>query len=133
MSWEKITETYEGPAAVDLSDYQNKFVIVTTGGAVTITAGAAAKCLGVLLNAPALGDAALVATAGYPKIRAGAGGLALEDYVTNEHIGAADTGKGIATTTVRQRVRGICVFPATAEDDLGTIRLVDFCVPDAHA
>lgn len=133
MAWERVTETYEEKAAVDLSAYQHKFVIITTGGEVTITAAGAAKCLGVLQNKPAAGEAALVAVGGYSKIRAGAGGLALNDYVTNEHIGAADTGKGIATTTVRQLVRGICVETATAEDDLGVIRLVDFCVPDAHA
>jgi hypothetical protein len=133
MSYENVTETYSGPAAVDLSTYQFKFVIIGAAGIVTITAGAAAKCLGVLQNAPALGDTAVVAIAGRTKIRAGAGGLALNDYVTNEHIGAADTGKGIATTTIRQPVRGICVKTATAEDDLGVIRLVDFCIPDAHA
>lgn len=133
MSWEKPTELYSGPAAVDLSAYQFKFVIITTAGAVAITAAAATQCLGVLQNAPTLGQAAEVAIGGVSKIRAGAGGLALNDYVTNEHIGAADTGKGIATTTIRQPVRGICVKTATSEDDLGAIRLVDFCVPDAHA
>lgn len=110
----------------DLSNDQYRFVVIdATAKKVRRPDAANEKAAGVLQNAPKSGAAAVVRIEGISKIRA-AGVLAINAMVTPEYVDAADAGKGLATTTAGDYVRGIVVEGAAAEDDLGSIRLVDF-------
>jgi hypothetical protein len=78
-----------------------------------------------LQNNPALGEAAQVRIEGISKLRAG-GAITEGAMVTAEYVSAADAGKGLATTSAGDYVRGLCVQAAGAEDVLASVRLVNF-------
>jgi len=111
----------------DLSNDQYRFVVIdATTGKVRRPDAANEKAIGVLQNAPAAGEAAVVRVEGVSKLQAAAGGLTLNSMITAEYVSAADAGKGLITTTAGDYVRGIVIGAAAAEDDLGSVRLVDF-------
>jgi hypothetical protein len=87
--------------------------------------GATERPHGILQNAPALGEAAQVRIEGISKLRAG-GALTEGALIKAEYVSAADAGKGLATTSAGDYIRGLCVEPAGAEDVLASVRLVDF-------
>lgn len=118
--------TYE--ANEDLSSDQYRFVVLDpTTKKVRRPDSANEISLGVLQNAPAQGEAAVVRVEGISKIRA-AGALAVNAKVTPEYVNATDAGKGKATTTAGDYVRGIVVEPVDAEDELAAIRLTEFYI-----
>lgn len=112
------------PAAEDLTGDQFRFVVLEAGK-VRRPDSASERALGVLQNRPAAGQAAQVRTNGVSKLVAG-GAINENAQVKAEYVSASDAGKGLATTTTGDKVRGICVLPATAEDALCSVRLVDF-------
>ncbi len=113
-------------AAEDLTADQFKFVVLDAGK-VRRPDTAAERALGVLQNKPAAGQAAQVRVAGISKLVAG-GAITENANVKAEYVSAADAGKGLATITAGDKVRGICVAAASAEDALCSVRLVDFQV-----
>lgn len=120
-----LKESYE--AAEDLSNDQFRFVVKdATSGKIRRPDAANEKALGILQNAPnAAGKEAVVAIIGISKIQA-AGALTINAMVTPEYVSATDAGKGLATTTAGDYVRGIVVEAASVEDELASVHLVDF-------
>lgn len=112
------------PAAEDLSGDQFRFVVLASGK-VRRPDSAAERALGVLQNKPAAGQPAQVRIAGITKLVAG-GAIPENASVKLEYASATDAGKGLATVTAGELVRGICVAAASAEDALCSVRLVDF-------
>lgn len=112
------------PAAEDLSADQFRFVVLASGK-VRRPDSTAERPHGILQNTPVAGEAAQVRIAGISKLRAG--GAITEGAMTKaEYVSAADAGKGAATTSAGDYIRGICVEPAGAEDVLASVRLADF-------
>jgi len=124
MSTEQRILDVSYPAAEDLSADQFRFVVLASGQVRRPDSGTE-RPLGVLQNNPAAGEAASVRIEGISKLRAG--GAITEGALTKlEYISAADAGKGLATTSAGDYIRGLCVQAAGAEDVLASVRLVDF-------
>lgn len=92
---------YTGPgvdltraAGADLSTKQFYIVKLNTSGQVVLADTAGEKCFGVLQNAPASGEAALVRVFGVSKVKSGASFTNANSYVQNTTAGKAD----VATT-----------------------------------
>jgi hypothetical protein len=112
------------PAAEDLSADQFKFIVLA-GGLVRRPDSGTERALGILQNNPAAGQAAQVRIEGVSKLIAG--GVVTENALVKlEYVSASDSGKGLATTTANDAVRGVCVEAAGAEGALCGVRLVDF-------
>lgn len=128
MAWENSILDISVEAAEDLSSDKYRYVVIdATSKKARRPDAANEKAIGILQNAPASGEAAAIRTDGFSKLVA-AGQLAVNAMVTAEYVDAADAGKGLATTTGGDYVRGIVVEAAGAEDDLAVVRLVDFQV-----
>ena len=124
MSTEQRILDVSYPAAEDLSADQFKFVVLDAGK-VRRPDTATERPLGVLQNKPAANQAAQVRIEGVSKLVAG-GAVGENAAVKAEYVSAGDAGKGLATTTSGDKVRGLCVAAASAEDALCSVRLVDF-------
>jgi len=111
-------------AAEDLNADQFRFVVLASGK-VRRPDSAAERPHGILQNNPAAGEAAQVRIEGISKLRAG-GAITEGAMVKLEYVSAADAGKGLATTSAGDYIRGLSVEPAGAEDVLCNVRLVDF-------
>jgi hypothetical protein len=112
-------------ATEDLSTHQYRFVVQSDNDHVRMADSASEWELGILQNAPASGEVATVRLSGVSKLVAGSGGLARGAAVALEYVGAADNGKGIATTTNSDIVRARCIYAAGSEDDVATVLLTD--------
>lgn len=113
-------------AAEDLTNDQYRFVVIdATTEKVRRPDAANEKAVGILQNAPNLGEAAVVRIEGISKLQA-AGTIAVNAMITPEYVSAADAGKGLATTTAGDFVRAFALEAASAEDQLIAVRLVDF-------
>lgn len=113
-------EAYE-----DLSAMQHRFVTLQGDESVRMLDSASEWPVGILQNAPAKGETAVVRVSGVSKLAAGAGGLSLGSCVAAEYVGAADNGKGVVTTAAGANVRARVLKAATAEDNLGSVLLTD--------
>lgn len=122
MAIEHVILTMGGPANADLSAAQYKCVVLAADGSWDLPKTAiTAKSIGVLQNAPKLGEECVVAVAGITKAWAAAA-MANGVSVAPEWISDVDSGKvQVAVTT--QYPFGIVVFPSGAEDDLCSILL----------
>jgi len=78
---------------------------------------------GILQNAPASGEAAVVRISGISKIVA-ADAISENAAIAAEWVDATDAGKGITTTTDNHFIIGFCVEAAGAENDLAGIHIV---------
>jgi hypothetical protein len=125
-----LTETYL--AAEDLSSDQFRFVRLNASDPDKVERPNAAndKIIGVLQNAPAAGEEAVVMEIGRSKIQA-AGAIAIDAWVTAQYVSATDAGKALTTTTDKDVVSGQCVKPAGAEDDLAEIIITRFTLSAA--
>ena len=103
-------------AAADLSANQYYFVKFDANGEIVLCDGITDKALGVLQNAPKLGQEALITTYGNTKIVASA---ALSD---GDAVAPTADGKAqVAVST--QFARGRIVGASTADEDIATINL----------
>jgi hypothetical protein len=109
----------------DLSAMQHRFVTLQDDGSVRMLDSGSEWPAGILQNAPAQGETAVVRVSGVSKLAAGAGGLTRGACVAAEYIGASDNGKGIVTTTGGANVRARVLLAATAEDNLASVLLTD--------
>jgi len=114
------------PAAEDLGADQFKFVVLDAGKVRRPDSGTE-RALGVLQNKPAANQAAQVRLEGITKLVAG-GAISENAQVKAEYVSGTDAGKGLATTSSGDKVRGLCVAAASAEDALCSVRLVDFTI-----
>ena len=110
-------------ASADLSDYQYRFVkLSTTDDTVTYNDSSATRPYGVLQNAPESGEVAVVRVSGESLLDS----TATSGFAANALVMSDSAGKGIASASAGY-VAGIVVTPAVASlyDNLITVKLVD--------
>jgi len=125
MAIEHIILTLGGPAAADLRLYQYRSVVQGADGTWNLPKTAVtAKAVGILQNAPNLGEECVVAPLGGGISKAHAAtALANGTIVAPEWVDdVGDSGKVITCATT-QFPLGIVVFPSDAEDDLCSVLL----------
>jgi len=105
-----------------LATHQYRFVHLADDNTVDLLDSATEYPIGILQNAPALGEVAVVRVAGVSKLVMN-DAVAVGTKVKAEYVGAADNGKGDAADTAKDNVRGICVMASGAEDDVGAVLL----------
>ncbi len=126
MAWDLPQTIISFEAAEDLSANQYRFVVLANATTVRRPDATTELSVGVLQNAPVAGENANVCVDGFTKI-VGGEDLLINEEVKAEYIDAGDAGKGIVPAgTATHRVRGVVVVPTAAEDELATIRLVDY-------
>ncbi len=109
-------------AAEDLSGMQFQFVHQASDTTVDLLDSGAELSLGVLQNAPEIGETATVRIAGTSKLVMN-DAVAVGVMVKAEYVGATDNGKGDAVDTDADPGRGLCIKATAAEDDVGAILL----------
>jgi hypothetical protein len=109
-------------AQEDLSNDQYRFVILTSTG-VRRPNSEVEVALGILQNAPAIGQAANVRIHGTSKLRMN-GALGIGGFVLPEYVDAADAGKGKTAAAALAYARGLVIEASGAEDDLASVLLV---------
>lgn len=109
-------------AAEDLSAMQYRFVHQASDSTVDMVDSGTEFPVGILQNAPAAGEIAVVRVAGVSKLVMNAA-VAVGDGVKCEYVGATDNGKGDAADTDGDIERGRCIQAAGAEDDVGAVIL----------
>ncbi|MGD9504559.1 MAG: hypothetical protein AB7W37_06590 [Syntrophobacteraceae bacterium] len=107
-------------AAEDLSNDQYRIVVLDTG-AVRRPNATTDVPLGVLQNAPASGEAAVVRVMGVSKVRFGEA-VAENEWVKLEYVSATDAGKGMDADVALDLAIGRCL-KGGAEDELGEVLL----------
>ena len=109
-------------AAEDLSSHQFCFVHQASDETVDLVDSATEFPLGILQNAPADGEIAVVRVAGTSKLVMN-DAVAVGTSVKVEYVGATDNGKGDAADTNADLTRGVCIQATGAEDDVGAVLL----------
>jgi hypothetical protein len=109
MSQSSTVDTLTFTAAADLSDWQYRLVFVAGTGLVNKRTTEGGFCIGVLLNKPAEGEAAVVAIAGRTKVYAGAN-VSAGQYVKCETNGGIKAGGAYGTGHI---MVGQCVKSAS--------------------
>jgi len=111
-------------AGESLTADQYKFVVLdSTTGKVRRPDSAAEVLLGVLQNAPASGEAAVIRIQGISQLEMNAA-VAIGKLVSAEYVGAADAGKGQDAGINWEFARGIVLEASAAEDDLASVMLI---------
>ena len=121
--------SFEADEALTTDQY-HIVVLDATSGKVRRPNAATDIPLGILQNAPAVGEAAVVALigcGGISKVVTGAAALAIGAIVGMEYIGATDAGKAIAAVATMYPV-GVVVEASSAEDDLAAVILCPLTV-----
>jgi hypothetical protein len=116
------------PAAESLVNDQYRFVVLTSAGTVRRPDTASEIALGVLQNAPAINEAAVVRVFGVSKVVAN-GVIAIGTFVGPEYVGAADAGKCQDDTAIPAYARGIVIEDSAAEDDLCSVLISPLHAP----
>jgi len=110
-------------AAEDLSAMQYRFVHLANDTTVDMLDSGSEFPIGVLQNAPASGEVAVVRIDGTSKLVMNAA-IAVGAQVCAEYVAAADNGKGKAAKDTEGAVaRGFCILASGAEDDVGAVVL----------
>lgn len=109
-------------AAEDLSAHQYNFIHQADDTTVDLVDSGAEFPLGILQNAPVLGETAVVRLTGTSKLVMNAL-VAVGALVKVEYVGATDNGKGDAADTEGDICRGVCIMASGAEDDIGAVLL----------
>lgn len=109
-------------AAEDLSNDKYRFVILASTG-IRRPDSETEVAIGVLQNAPASGEAAVVRVIGVSKLQANAA-LGVGTFVMPEYVSAADAGKCKDAAAALAYSRGIILEASGAEDDLASVLLI---------
>lgn len=110
------------PAAEDLTDDQYKFVVLISAGTVRRPDSETEVGLGILQNAPELGEAAVVRVIGVSKLHVN-DALGIGTFVMPEYVSATDAGKGKTSAGAPAYTRAVVLEASGAEDDLATVLL----------
>jgi hypothetical protein len=110
-------------AAEDLSSMQYCFVHQASDTTVDMMDSASEIPVGILQNAPASGEVAVVRVDGTSKLVMNAG-VAVGVLLKAEYVGASDNGKGDAADTDGDYARAMCIQATGAEDDIGMVKLL---------
>jgi len=109
-------------AVEDLSSHQFMFVHQADDDTVDLVDSGTEYPVGVLQNAPADTEIAVVRIEGTSKLVMN-DAVAVGAKVKCEYVGATDNGKGDAADTDGDLARGVCIGASGAEDDVGAILL----------
>lgn len=110
-------------AAEDLSSYQYCFVTQKDDDEVQLLNAGTNFPLGILQNAPASGEVAVVRVDGTSKLVAN-DAIAVGTQVKAEYVSATDNGKADAADTEGDISRGVVIQASGAEDDLCAVLLI---------
>ena len=122
MNFENSILPISYPAGEDLSNDQYRFVVLDSTGVIRRPNAGTDIPLGILQNAPTLGQAAHVMVEGISKFEAG-GALGVGALVMLDYTSATDAGKAVDSAGNLDRTRGIVLEASGAEGDLGTLLL----------
>ena len=111
-------------AAEDLSAMQYRFVHQASDTTVDMLDSGTEYPLGILQNAPANGETAVIRVEGTSKLVAN-NQLQLGRFVKAEYVGAADNGKGDVADTAHDHARAVVLKAAGAENDVAGVLLTD--------
>jgi len=111
------------PAGEDLSSDQYTFVVLTSTGTVRRPDSETEVLLGILQNAPAAGEAAVVRIIGTSKLQMN-DAAANNVFVKAEYVSATDAGKGKTAAAALSYARGMVIQSTSAEDDLAEVLLI---------
>lgn len=114
------------PAAEDLSSDQYKFMVLNSSGQVRRPDSASEVAIGILQNAPASGEAAVVMVIGQSKFHAN-NALGIGTFIGPEYVSAADAGKAQDNAGALAYARAVVVEATGAEDNLGSCLLLGMC------
>lgn len=109
-------------AAEDLSAMQYRFVHLATNSTIDMVDSGTEYPVGILQNAPEDGEVGVVRVTGTSKLVMN-DAVAVGAKVKCEYVGASDNGKGDAADTDGDICRGVCIYAAGAEDDVGAVLL----------
>lgn len=112
-------------AGENLEDYQYCFVHLADDDTVDLVDSGAEIPVGILQNAPASGEVAVVRVAGISKLKMN-DAISVGGIIKVEYVGASDNGKGDAADTDKDVIRAVALTAAGAEDDVISVLLV-FC------
>jgi hypothetical protein len=122
MSTENRILDLSFPAAEALTDDQFKLVVLTSTGTIRRPDSETEVCLGILQNAPASGEAAVVRVLGISKAHVN-GALGIGTFVMQEYVSATDAGKAKTSAGAPAYTRAVVVEASGAEDDLASVLL----------
>jgi hypothetical protein len=111
------------PAGEDLSNDQYRFVVLTSAGAARRPDSETEVCIGILQNAPASGEAAVVRVLGISKLQMN-DALGVGTFIKAEYVSATDAGKGKTAAAALAYARAFVLEASGAEDDLGSVLLI---------
>jgi len=117
MAVENAGQVISLKAVESLADDQYRIVVLAAGPTVGRPNASTDIPFGVLQNAPASGEAAVVMVSGVSKIVFGET-VAIGELVKLEYNSATDAGKGLDADTANDNALGICITGG-AEDELG--------------
>jgi hypothetical protein len=109
-------------AGESLASYQFRFVHLENDTQVTLLDSASEFPFGILQNAPASGEAAVVRIEGTSNLVMNAA-RSVGDKIRAEYLSATDNGKGELAYSKDDLVRGIVIQASGAEDDVGAVLL----------
>jgi hypothetical protein len=119
MAYENGVLDLTFPAIEDLSNDQYRLVVLASTG-IRRPDSAAEVCIGILQNAPASGQAAVVRIFGVSKLVVN-GALGVGDFVKQEYVSATDAGKGEVNTAAPTYTRAMVIGASGAENDIATV------------
>jgi len=111
------------PAAEDLTNDQYRFVVLTSSGTVRRPDSESEIAIGILQNAPAAGEAAVVRLVGVSKVQAN-DAIGIGTFVGPEYVSATDAGKAKDASLNLAYARAVIIESTSAEDDLGSCLLL---------
>jgi len=111
-------------AAEDLSAMQYRFVHQATDTTVDMLDSGTEYPVGILQNAPADGETAVIRINGTSKLVVN-NQIQLNRWIKAEYVGAADNGKGDVADTAHDHARAVCIKIAGAENDVAGVLLTD--------
>jgi hypothetical protein len=122
MAYENKILDMSFPAAESLVNDLYRFVVLTSAGTVRRPDSEAEVALGILQNAPASGEAAVVRVIGVSKLEVN-DAIGIGTFVMQEYVSATDAGKGKTSAGAPAYTRGVVLLASGAEDDLATVLL----------
>ena len=122
MSTENPVLIISAVAAEDLTNDQYRWMVLASTG-FRRPDSEAEVVIGILQNAPKVGEEASVMVAGISKLQMN-DALGLGAFVKAEYVSAADAGKGKTAAADLSHARGIVMEASAAEDDLASVLLI---------
>lgn len=122
MAYEATGIDLSFDAGESLADYQYCFVHLADDNTVDLLDSGAEFPVGILQNAPASGEVAVVRVSGVSKLVMN-DAIAVGALIKAEYVSASDNGKGDAADTDYDTVRAVALTASGAENDVIAVLL----------